>query len=101
MDELPFGGTCALRGCDPKKVRRRGAEVVDAARLRRGKGAHDPGLAIDWLALMAFKRSFTDLVPAKRAPRPGPISFISASVWRHAGRPWRPRGQPGLNASVS
>ena len=19
-DELPFGGTCALRGCDPKKV---------------------------------------------------------------------------------
>lgn len=20
VDELPFGGTCALRGCDPKKV---------------------------------------------------------------------------------
>jgi glutathione reductase (NADPH) len=25
MDQLPFGGTCALRGCDPKKVLRRGA----------------------------------------------------------------------------
>ena len=21
VDELPYGGTCALRGCDPKKIR--------------------------------------------------------------------------------
>jgi glutathione reductase (NADPH) len=66
VDEMPFGGTCALRGCDPKKVLRRGAEVVDAARLMRGKGVDDPGLAIDWPRLMAFKRSFTDPVPANR-----------------------------------
>ena len=32
VDERPFGGTCALRGCDPKKVLRRAAEVVDASR---------------------------------------------------------------------
>lgn len=25
VDELPYGGTCALRGCDPKKILRRGA----------------------------------------------------------------------------
>ncbi len=66
IDELPFGGTCALRGCDPKKVLRRGAEVVAAARALRGKGIADPGAAIDWPALMAFKRSFTDPVPANR-----------------------------------
>jgi glutathione reductase (NADPH) len=66
IDELPFGGTCALRGCDPKKVLRRGAEVVEAARLMRSKGIDDPGLAIDWPGLMAFKRSFTDPVPANR-----------------------------------
>ena len=66
MDELPFGGTCALRGCDPKKVLRRGAEVVDAARLMRSKGVDDRGLAIDWPGLMAVKRSFTDPVPANR-----------------------------------
>ena len=66
MDELPFGGTCAPRGCDPKKVLRRGAEVVDAARLMRARGIDDPGLAIDWPGLMAFKRSFTDPVPANR-----------------------------------
>ena len=33
VDALPYGGTCALRGCDPKKILRRGAEIVDAARL--------------------------------------------------------------------
>ncbi len=33
VDSLPYGGTCALRGCDPKKILRRGAEVIDSARL--------------------------------------------------------------------
>jgi len=63
-DRLPYGGTCALRGCDPKKILRRGAEIIDAARLLRGKGIRDVGLAIDWQALMAHKRGFTDPVPA-------------------------------------
>ena len=38
VDALPYGGTCALRGCDPKKILRRGAEIIDSARLMRGKG---------------------------------------------------------------
>ncbi len=63
-DRLPYGGTCALRGCDPKKILRRGAEIIDAARLLRGKGIRDGGLTIDWQALMAHKRGFTDPVPA-------------------------------------
>jgi len=25
VDALPYGGTCALRGCDPKKILRRSA----------------------------------------------------------------------------
>lgn len=33
VDVLPYGGTCALRGCDPKKILRRGAEIIDAAQL--------------------------------------------------------------------
>jgi glutathione reductase (NADPH) len=28
IDFRPFGGTCALRGCDPKKVLVSGAETV-------------------------------------------------------------------------
>jgi glutathione reductase (NADPH) len=64
IDELPYGGTCALRGCDPKKMLRRGAEIIDAANLMRGRGIAAGGLAIDWTGLMAHKRSFTDAVPA-------------------------------------
>ncbi len=29
IDHRPFGGTCALRGCDPKKVLVSGAEAAD------------------------------------------------------------------------
>jgi len=63
-DELPYGGTCALRGCDPKKILRRGAEIVDAARLLDGKGIDLGGLSINWADLMGHKRGFTDPVPA-------------------------------------
>ena len=63
VDALPYGGTCALRGCDPKKILRRGAEVIDAARLMRGKGIDDDGLSINWTDLMTHKHGFTDPVP--------------------------------------
>ncbi len=63
VDALPYGGTCALRGCDPKKLLRRGAEVIDAAHLMRGKGITKGTVSIDWPALMAHKRGFTDGVP--------------------------------------
>src|SRR3546814_787126 len=66
IDELPYGGTCALRGCDPKKMLRRGPEIVDAAHLMDGNGIVQGGMHLDWPALVAFKRSFTDPIPAKR-----------------------------------
>jgi len=64
VDSLPYGGTCALRGCDPKKILRRGAEVIDAANLMRGKGIDPGSLTLNWSDLMRHKRSFTDPVPA-------------------------------------
>ena len=63
VDALPYGGTCALRGCDPKKILRRGAEIIDSARLMRGKGIDDAGLSINWPDLMKHKHGFTDPVP--------------------------------------
>jgi glutathione reductase (NADPH) len=63
VDDLPYGGTCALRGCDPKKILRRGAEIIDAAHLLTGKGIDPAGLAIDWPALSAHMHGFTDPVP--------------------------------------
>lgn len=64
-DVRPFGGTCALRGCDPKKVLVGGAAAMDHARRMRGKGiAGDVHIA--WRDLITFKRSFTDPVPKQR-----------------------------------
>jgi len=38
IDHRPFGGTCALRGCDPKKMLVSGEEAVDAGRRMRDRG---------------------------------------------------------------
>jgi glutathione reductase (NADPH) len=38
VDHRPFGGTCALRGCDPKKMLISGAEAIDAQTRMRGHG---------------------------------------------------------------
>lgn len=64
VDFRPFGGTCALRGCDPKKVLRAGAAAVDYAR-RLGDYGVAGSVQLDWRALMAFKHRFTDPVPDK------------------------------------
>src|SRR5712691_7761710 len=63
IDHQPFGGTCALRGCDPKKVLVGVADIIDNARRMRGQGVAGGEPSIDWRALMAFKRSFTQSVP--------------------------------------
>lgn len=63
VDALPYGGTCALRGCDSKKILRRGAEIIDSARLMRGKGIDEGQLSINWTDLMRHKHGFTDPVP--------------------------------------
>jgi glutathione reductase (NADPH) len=65
VDALPYGGTCALRGCDPKKILRRGAEIIDSARLMRGKGIDDADLSINWADLIKHKHGFTDPIPSK------------------------------------
>lgn len=65
IDHQPFGGTCALRGCDPKKVLISGAEAIDAAARMRSHGVTG-GISIEWRDLMAFKRSFTDPVPRRQ-----------------------------------
>ena len=66
MDSRPFGGTCALRGCDPKKVLVGAAEAIDWTRRMKGMGIHAAELQIDWPELMRFKRSFTEPVTKRR-----------------------------------
>lgn len=65
VDYRPFGGTCALRGCIPKKVLVSAAEVVHAGRAMAGRGVRPGQIAIDWPELIATKRGVTDPVPAR------------------------------------
>jgi len=63
-DELPYGGTCALRGCDPKKVIIGATEVRDFAARLKGKGI-DNIPQINWETIVKFKQSFVDEMPPK------------------------------------
>ena len=68
VDFRPLGGTCALRGCDPKKMLIGGTSAVDHVRKMRGKGVAGES-HIAWPELMAFKRTFTEPVPEKNEQR--------------------------------
>lgn len=65
IDSRPFGGTCALRGCDPKKILVGAAELMDWNQRMKGHGISG-NIAIDWQELMEFKRTFTEPVPGNR-----------------------------------
>src|SRR5690348_5083635 len=75
VDSRPFGGTCALRGCDPKKVLVGAAEIVESVTRMKNKGIiyegkceteSDAPVKIKWNDLMKFKRTFTEPVPKNR-----------------------------------
>lgn len=65
IDELPYGGTCAVKGCIPKKVLVGAAEVIERADAMKNKGISGD-LRIVWPDLIRFKRTFTDPVPVTR-----------------------------------
>lgn len=62
IDEREFGGTCALRGCQPKKYFTANAEAVALATRLTGIGIDGPPRAV-WPDLMALKNAFTDPIP--------------------------------------
>jgi glutathione reductase (NADPH) len=65
VDSRPFGGTCALRGCVPKKMLVSAAEAVHAARDMADRGVPAETLTIDWGPLIRFKRSLVDPTPQR------------------------------------
>lgn len=60
IDQKAIGGTCALRGCDPKKVLVGVTESLESAKRLQGHGISNLSGEIDWSELMSFKRSFTE-----------------------------------------
>jgi glutathione reductase (NADPH) len=67
IDSLPFGGTCALRGCEPKKVLVEAAKIIDSNQRHENKGIiGSGGISINWSDLIHFKRTFTEPFPKHR-----------------------------------
>ena len=64
VDPLPYGGTCALRGCDPKKMLVAVTEGVDWVNNLKGKGL-EADVSVNWPDMIAFKRTFTDVMPPR------------------------------------
>ena len=63
-DNREFGGTCANRGCDPKKVLLAGTEILEMAQhLEEKNMVSMPRL--NWKKLQKFKKKFTNEVPVK------------------------------------
>jgi len=65
IDEEPYGGTCMLRGCDPKKMLIAVTEVTDWAVRMKDKGLKSKSMSIDWPQMMAFKQTFTGVMPGR------------------------------------
>ena len=81
IDSRPFGGTCQLRGCDPKKVLVGVSELADWSQRMQGKGVSAPALSINWPELIRFKRTFTD-----PAPHENEQAFAEAGILTRHGR---------------
>lgn len=81
IDALPFGGTCQLRGCDPKKVLVAAEELVDWSRRFAAKGVVKGDISIDWPGLMRFKTAFT-----APAPQQNEQTYADAGIAMFHGR---------------
>lgn len=61
-DKREFGGTCATRGCDPKKVLIQFADLMQKSEQLKKLGV-SKSPKINWKAVQEFKTSFTEFIP--------------------------------------
>ncbi|EMI57550.1 regulatory protein [Rhodopirellula sallentina SM41] len=83
IETREFGGTCALRGCNPKKVYVNAGALIDRVRRSEGKlVVGSDGVKIDWGKLLQFKREFTEPVLEKTEK-----SYQSSGIQTFQGTP--------------
>ena len=82
IESREYGGTCALRGCNPKKVFVHAADVVDAAQRSDGKLCEAGSIKIDWSQLVEFKETFV-----KNIPKGSRKKFDDAGIETYLGSP--------------
>jgi glutathione reductase (NADPH) len=80
VDARAYGGTCARRGCQPKKFLVAAAEAVGHSRDLTGRGIETPA-TLHWADLIRATREFTAAVPARTERR-----FEQAGITLLSGR---------------
>lgn len=65
-DYKEYGGTCGLRGCNPKKVLTSAAEAQARLQAFQEIGAITGETAIDWGKLIQFKEEFVEGLPGHK-----------------------------------
>lgn len=73
-DQNPFGGTCSLRGCNPKRTLAGAAELLFRFKGMKGKGISG-SLQIDWSELIDFKNELIRNISSMHEER-----FSSAGI---------------------
>ncbi|MCO8123199.1 NAD(P)/FAD-dependent oxidoreductase [Stieleria sp. TO1_6] len=84
IESREFGGTCALRGCNPKKVYSNAGDLIDRVRGANGKLIESADAHLNWQALSDFKNQFTKSVPEiaeKSFKKRGIETFHGAGVF--------------------
>ncbi|WP_179344546.1 dihydrolipoyl dehydrogenase family protein [Winogradskyella ursingii] len=61
-DLRKFGGTCSLRGCDPKRILLQFSDLAQQSKQLQGLGVVEPP-KIKWKSVQKFKSTFTKPVP--------------------------------------
>ncbi|MDY0395857.1 dihydrolipoyl dehydrogenase family protein [Virgibacillus halophilus] len=77
VESRAYGGTCPLRGCNPKKVLASAAKMIAEAENMQGTGISGNS-HINWKDLITFKQSFVDPIPEakeKSLQKKGVITF--------------------------
>ncbi|MBB3696739.1 FAD-dependent oxidoreductase [Flammeovirga yaeyamensis] len=65
VEELKYGGTCMLRGCDPKKMFLAVTEGIDAIERMSDKGLTTIEPTVNWKKMSEFKNSFIEPMPER------------------------------------
>lgn len=65
IEKREFGGTCALRGCNPKKVYTNAGSLLEQVRHADGSIIRTDQPRIVWSDLLQFKKQFTEPVLEK------------------------------------
>ncbi len=65
VDNKPYGGTCPLRGSDPKKILLGAAELYEWFGRMKDKGVVTGEIKINWRNLIKYKCGYTENIPSQ------------------------------------